>query len=118
MKEKERGAALLYVIGLMATVSFMAAGVWQSMHIQTREVHVGQRDAVVRQLAEAGISHAQAAHAQGVALPVGVEHALGVGYYTLATEPREGGGLQVVATGFLRDGAVIAAEHRCKEVLP
>ena len=118
MKEKERGAALLYVIGLMAIVSFMAVGVWQSMHIQTREVHLGNRAAVARQLAEAGISHARAVHAQGVALPVGVEHALGAGYYTLATQPHESGGVQVTATGFLRDGPVITAEHRCKEVTP
>ena len=118
MRNQQRGAALLYVIGLMAIVSFMATGVWQSMHIQTREVHLANRAAVARQLAEAGISHAQAAHVQGVALPVGVEHALGAGYYTITTKPGEGGGVQVIATGFLRDGAVITAEHRCMELLP
>jgi len=113
---QQRGAALFYVMGIMTVVIMIAAGVWQSMHVQQAETRRASRQAVVRQLAEAGLDHARAAHASRRPLPLGREYPLGEGYYMVRKQVREDGATRMISLGLLRDGDVVTASQELSEV--
>lgn len=100
----------------MTIISTLSVGVWQSMHLQQAETRRAARQAVVRQLAEAGLDHARAAHASRRPLPLGREYPLGEGYYIVRKQVREDGATRMISLGLLRDGGVVTASQELSEV--